>query len=467
MATPPRPSPDTTSRTRTGGTTPGRPTVRIPPARQRGAEKEKFIAWARKRGATAKVAADIWYWANFHDLDAYYWASVLKHESGFQHRNKDGTIKSSGQADGIGQIAHFWIGKQIPWEPQGVVFTADNNGRTGIQNYGVNLRFSGFYLAEGVQKYGYDGAYLKHYNQADPNRERAWQRIQATYKTSGRGPLAPSTGPGQRQDAGTSAFAGPTDPFVAGVDKKGKLSLTSDPNKAVRFDGIPIRRSEFLQLKRQLEDTYVTFTGERPSNRQVMTFIAKGWSVYSLTVALSKTKAFKNSPIWASRAPGYTEASENLLAPGEKLDDELVRNAIVNNWDAGTFQYTLRQRPGYVKSNEFKGRTATMTNIFSTIYGVPDEGAFQTIQQATLAGWSPDQFASWLRGQDEYRYTPEYRDKAVRLVEELGFMTGQVPVLRQGPMAPGTPDEGLPTDPRLPGEASLPTGPALIGGTRG
>jgi hypothetical protein len=217
-----------------------------------------------------------------------------------------------------------------------------------------------------------------------------------------------------------------------------------------------------------LEDTYISFTGKRPSNNNVLAFINKGWSVYSLTVALSKTKDFIGSPIWNSRAPGYKDAAQNLLAPGEKPDQEMIRQAIVNNWDAGTFQYSLRQRPQYVKSNEFKGLTATMSNVFQTIYGTPDAGAVQTIQQATLAGWQPDQFASWLRSQDEYQFTPEYRDKAVRLIEELGFMTGNVPVLNVAPGGAATPNKGLPTDPRLKGMTpSLPGGPVVVGGIRG
>lgn len=98
------------------------------------------------------------------------------------------------------------------------------------------------------------------------------------------------------------------------------------------------------------------------------------------------------------------------------------------------------------------------------IYGDPDQGALTTIQQATIAGWAPDQFAGWLRSQDEYQYTAEYRAKAVRLSEELGFITGNVPVLEVQPTPAANRNPGLPTDPRIKRKPSLPTGPLVVGG---
>lgn len=468
---------------------PGDPrnTGAAPPPPDTGAsEKQKFLKWAKAVGFNDQTARNIWFWSGQPESGAkygrnafaYYWAAVLLTETNGRHTNPDGTIKDSGQALGIGQISKGKIGTQIPWEAKGIVFTDDDNARTGIRNYGVNLRFSGVYLAQGVGLYGYGGAYEQHYNpNADASALARWNRFR------GRIPravdLSPSAGPAPGSPSGTSPYPTPGDPFIAGVNKQGKFVFTPDPNKAIKSDGSPVTRSFFLRAMRDLDETFINWTGERPNKRQIMNFLMNGWSVYYLTTLLSGgvgspeqrakyLKKFQNSPIWKKLQPGYAAAAENLLDPGEKLDPELVRQAIVNNWDGGVFQSILRKRPQYVASNEFVGKTATYSNIYETIYGRPDQGALRTIQQAVIGGWSEDQFHGWLRSQDEYQFTPEYRDKAFRLVEALGFMTGQVPTLTPGVApTPPSPNSGLPTDPRITGAPTLPTGPYFTGDTLG
>lgn len=426
--------------------------------------QEKFRKWVTSIGATPKQANDMWFWGKKYNLDPYYWASVVKNESNFKND------ADSGQAVGFGQIAWSWVGKKIKWKESGKTITIT---RENLLDPGWNLRFSAQLLTEAVASYGYDRAYLDGYNPNDPNREAAWVKIQATHKTSKQQWPSPSGGPGPTPPVPGDNTTGNDDPWVTGVSKgkNGKLSTSSSlepPKNALKWDGLPVRRSDFLRLKRQMEETYVSYTGKRPSDMQIQQFIEKGWSVYKLTDLLSAGPNFTKSPLWKSKAPVYQAAAKNLIGPNEKADQAMIRRAVVNNWSPDTFQAELRKRKGYVQSNEFKGQSATMSNVYQSIYGTPSLGAKKMIGEAALAGWSPDQFAAWLRSRDEYVYTPEYRAKATSLVEALGFMMGSVATLGkpQG-AAPDLPNPGaIPNDPRIPGTGTPVQGPPLVPGVQ-
>lgn len=443
-------------------------------SQHKGAE-QTFIAWAKKQGATKQTAADIWYWAHQYNPPgssgpgfAYYWTAVLKAESGLSHLNKYGQVTSSGQAVGIGQIATSHVGDHIPWEPQGVVFTGDANPHTGILNYGVNLRYSAYLLSHAVSNNGYSQAYINGYNPTDPNKMKAWAAIQKTLKTvpSSVPPLAPSSGPAP----GVSAGQNPSDtthqaPYVVGV-RNGKLLVapspdgTTPPKNAVLYDGTPMTTSDWKSLARQLQPYFVSYTGGRPSNQMLLNYVQKGWSTYSLTVALSKDKNFTNSPIYKKSAPEYQDAVRNILPPGQKIPQNLLRSAIVNGWDVGALQGVLRQSPGYVESSEFKDNTATLLNVHNSIMGTPDEQGMNTIKQAALAGWDANQYAAYLRSQPTYTSSPEYQTKALNFLQALGLITGAQPVLKKGVPAPETANPAvgpLPTDSRVPaGSLSAP-----------
>lgn len=271
----------------------------------------------------------------------------------------------------------------------------------------------------------------------------------------------------------TSDFTqGLKNPYITGLDSKGRatgVNSSTPPKNAVLYDGAPLTASAFAQLKRSLESYFVTYTGKRPDDKTVLAYIQKGWGPYSLTVALSKAPSFFKSPIWKAQAPGYKAAAKDLLpagavdglkavAPGSKPTSlqNLMRTAILNQWDTTTFQAVVKQQPGYVQSNDFKNSVATLTNVHQSIMGVPDEQSQEVIQQAALAGWSTDQYAQHLRSAPEYVQSPEYQTKALSFLSGLGLLTGENPVLKKG-MAPASANPNLPGSP-IPVDKRLPAG---------
>lgn len=451
---------------KTGGGIFGGGSAPPPPAPTgKGTSEQQYLKWAKTQGVNTKTAGDIWYWASQYnpgtgDGFAYYWTAVLKRESGASQLNKYGQVTSSGQAVGIGQIALSHIGSRIPWEPAGVSFTNDNNPRTGILSYGVNLRYSAYLLSQAVAQHGYDGAYVSGYNPTDPNRQAAWADIQKTLTTvpASVGPLSPSQGPGQDQGTGKGPTSYKTNPWVVGVTKAGKIVTAPDdginiPKNTVMYDGAPMHATDFKSLARSLDTYFRSFTGGRPNANIVLQYIQKGWSQYTLTVALSKTKAFPNSPIYKKYAPSYQEVGKDLLGPGQSVPTSLIKAGIINGWDSTTFAAVLRKQPGYVQSNEFKQSTATLSNVHQSIMGIPDANSQDMIQQAAAAGWKPDQYAAWLRSQPQYTSSPEYQTKTLSFLSALGLFTGATPVLKQGLPNPTNPNPAdntaLPTDPRL------------------
>lgn len=426
----------------------------VPPAKKGNAE-EKFLTWAKAHSIDKQTAADIYYWGHQKgtSVDPYYFASVLLAESGAKQVDPiTGKVKSSGQAVGIGQIANSYVGTAIPWD-KGHVFTLDDNPRTGLLNYGVNLRMAATHLHQDVGKYGYAGAYTQGYNPTDPNKGKAWANIQATLKSRPGPPLAPSQGPGdQSTAAGSSPYPTFKDPYIAGVDKHNKFSTTNDPTKSLQYDGVPLTRSQFLTIRDQLTSSYVSYTGQRPSNKQIDTYIRKGWNTYTLSQLLSKSPNFVKSPIYKEYATQFASASKDLLPPGQKLPVELARQAILNHWDETTVAAKLRALPGYEHSEEFKGNVATLQTVHDSIMGSIDSQGLQSIQEAALGGWSTDQYANWLRSQPNYKTSPEYQSRSLSLLSSLGLITGQQAVLKPG-AGPGPgyqPSSGdkIPTDPR-------------------
>lgn len=445
-----------------------------PPVVQTGGSKQsKFLTWAKKEGYDEKTAADVWYWAQKYgapigggETYAYYWASVLKAESGGRHTDpKTGQLKDSGQAVGIGQIAYSWVGQKIPWRKDGKKFTDNSDPITGIKSYGVNLRFSASLLAGGdgmgggVATYGYDGAYLKSYNPKDPHRAKAWANIQQTMSSAPQEvQYAPSSGPGPTPAApGDTSVAPFRDPYITGINKQGKFTTTNDPNRAMLYNGAPVTRSAFLTIKSSLTSHYISYTGERPSNSQISTYITKNWNEYTLDVLLSKGSKFENSPIVKEFRPNLEARLRDVLPNGGKIPDELLRQAIVNHWDSDTLKDKLRHGKDYLKSNEFKGGVATLLNVHDTIMGTPDAKGMVTVKDAALAGWSADQYAAYLRSQPEYSRSPEYQSKAMTILDRLGLITGAQTVLAKG-IDPGpgfqhnpNPSGDLPVDPRIKG----------------
>lgn len=443
----------------------GGPGPSVPVSTTGGTAENKYITWAKTHGISKEQAGQIWYWSHGKGLvvDPYYWSSVLIAEGGL---NSNGAKNSSGQAMGTAQIATSWIGHTIPWD-QSQVFTDDNNPRTGLQNFSVNLHFGTYLIHTAVVQNGYQNAYLKGYNPNDPNNRVANANINRILGTrpAGLPVLAPNTGAADTSAStgGSSPFPVFKDQYVAGVTKQNKFSLTNDPNMALQYDGAPLTRSNFLTLKDQLTSNYVSYTGNRPSNHQIQTYIDKGWNTYTLASLLSKGKNFTNSPIYKQTITAMNSTLKDVLGSGGKIPPELAREAVLNSWDSTVVAQKLRALPGYVNSEEFKGNMATLENVHSSIMGAPDEEGVHNIQEATLAGWSADQYAAWLRSQPTYTQSPEYQSKALNFLSALGLITGQTAVLKPGvnpgPGTTGSLAGALPNDPRVKPVTPIPGGP--------
>lgn len=439
-----------------------------------GSAETKYIAWAKTHGITKEQAGQIWYWSHAKGLvvDPYYWSAVLVAEDGL---NSNGAKNSSGQAMGAAQIATSWIGTQVPWLPKGRIFTDDNNPITGLQNFGVNMHMGTYLIHTAVALNGYQSAYTAPhtgYNPNDPNKGVANANINRILKTrpGNLPPLAPNTGASDTPfSTGGSTPTTPVfkDQYVAGVTKFNKFSLTNDPNKALQYDGAPLTRSNFLTLKDQLTSSYVSYTGNRPSNHQIQTYLDKGWNTYTLASILSKGKNFANSPIYKQTITAMNATLRDVLPQGAKIPPELARQAVLNQWDSTTVAAMLRKQPGYVHSEEFKGNMATLQNVHNSIMGQPDAQGVQSIQEAALAGWTTDQYAAWLRSQPNYTQSPEYQSKALSLLQGLGLITGATPVLKPGtgvgPGGLGPASPALPTSPLFPKPPENTGSPGLPG----
>ena len=437
----------------TGGPVPPPPP---PPASKGGLGAGKaFNQFITKHKALKPYADLIWKWSKQYGIDAVELAALIQFESA----GKPGA-RSSANAVGLAQI-HLptWLNEQMPW---GETVTEAN-----AKNPAFAVRFAAWYFSQQKQKYGsFDEAYRRGYNPGYTG-----NRLPSGLLPKGYIPKTGALSPTEQASANVEQAAATqelTDPWVVLRNGKVKFVRGAQPPKGVlTFDGVPVTRSAFLGAKRQLEETFLSYTNKRPTDTQVATVLSKGWSQYTLAKTLAGSKDFVNSPIYKSRAPAYQDAAKGLLGDKEKLDPALVRDAIVNNWGGDTFQAVLRKRDGYVRSNEFKGKVASYSNVYQTIYGTPDEKGMTTIKEVAAQDWSFDQFAGWLRSQPEYTFTPEYRSKALTFAETLGLITGATPVLLPGsrPQNPSPGGFGPPADdPRIQGKAGVRANDNLVAG---
>jgi hypothetical protein len=444
-----------------GGRAPARPDFNVQPSQP----KDKpglttgaaFNQYVNAHPGLRPFADLIWATARRYGVDPVYMAALFFTEA---PKNKDGTLNPSGTGGtggrmvGLAQInPDAWIGKR---GPNGKIITQKD-----LLNPQFQIEFATWLISRGLQAgQTYADVYLRTYNPNDPNNVAAnpYAKLPKNYVFHGWAAGKPAPPPGTQgavEDA-AAAKAAREDPWVY-VDKKGRVRFWAHPEppkNALKVDGLPITRSSFLRARRELEELYISYTGKRPTNEQIAKALANGWSLYTITVGLSKTKDFYSSPIWKQKAPGYRAAAEGLLGEGEKLDNELVRQAIVNNWEGDSWQSILRKRQGYVTSQEARGKYATFRTVHESIYGKLSEEDERRVQEAALSGWTLDQYAAWLRGQEAYTGSPEYNAKMLTFMDALGFITGQTPVLTMGGRRSTNPNPGgglFPDDPRIPG----------------
>lgn len=386
-------------------------------------------------------------WASVYAVDPVYLAALILFESG-----GNPNARSSADALGLAQI-HMptWAGKQTPWGE-----TITREWATNPQNA---VRFAAWYLSQGVKKHGsYDAAYRKGYNPGYTG-PGPFATVPKTYAPTGKG-LSPEESASVSVET-SAARQALTDPWVV-VTKKGLRYVKGPepPKNALLYDSLPLTRSQFLNAKRQLEETWISYTGKRPSDMMVAGFLQRGWSQYTLIKKLTETPDFFKSPIWKSRSADYRAILEDTYGTvGVKDQKQLIRRAIVDNLSGSAFQQILRQRDDYITSNEFKQRTASLLGVHEQIMGTPDKDAMLAVKEAALGGWDLNQYAAWLRSTDAYRFSPEYQSKALSFADALGLITGQQAALKPGvqPPAQGNPKGfgPLPDDPRLKGAGSV------------
>lgn len=204
-----------------------------------------------------------------------------------------------------------------------------------------------------------------------------------------------------------------------------------------------ITRAEFNRQWGYYNDIYNAYAGRNASRKEAFALIRNGITATTLAKHLAKQPAFFKSPVWKQQADKYYGPARNM---GMKVDKKFVAQAIANNWDPYVFQEKLRQRPGYLKSNEFRTVEAGMKNAYTALYGEPDAEWGQVIKRAALARWTEDQWRSYLRQQPGYRNSTEYQETMSSVRSLLGFTS---PLQNEAPIAGRNPQKP-PKDRRVP-----------------
>lgn len=470
------------------GKTPPTVTINVPSdsgTKGKVSQYESFVSYWKAHGfgkvLTPQFANAIQQVALAQNIDPITFLSLVLNESG---GDPNSVNKQSG-AIGYGQLLpssfigpHAFHNGTLPWNSTHKITLAD------LKNPAINLRLAAAYY--GYLQNNYPADAYGRYN-AGPNASPKltaqitqgfygkWTKPWNPSWVPSSQPTSPPGKTGTQVPGGTAPQAQDIpfkDPYVAGINKNNKFVTTLDPNKALQYDGAPLTRSSFLTLKTSLSSHYISYTGKRPTNHQIQNFLKAGWSTYTLDVLLSKSQAFKTSPIYKQYSANFSAALKDLLPKGANVPDELLRQAVINQWDATTVAARLRKTPQYLQSNEFKGNVASMLNIHQAVMGAPDSASMIGIRDAALAGWTADQYAAWLRSQPGYKTSPEFQTRALGFLGALGLITGSEPVLQPGmattqpgviqPNTQGT----LPSDPRVKGTPSVPPpSPDSLGAT--
>ena len=465
----------------------------------KGTPYEQYVRWLRSYklpsgerpgvNLTPGMAKLIWQAAHEQNIDPIDLLGVVMNES----RANPNVPDSSAGAIGLGQLMpSSFLGQPAPWNKNHRITEAD------LRNPGTNLRLAAWYIGQiqvnhpndwyGVYAMGAAGAanHPQTAQQIQQQYEKTWY---SAWPGSAGYVSTPPTSPASK--AGTQAPGGtaPQRPdltfkqgvtFVAGItqgrqgsgmqggpegapSKGGKFITTTDPNKALQYNGAPLTISGFKSLTAALAPYYISYTGKRPTPQQIATFAQKNWSPFTLEQLLSKGPHFQNSPIYKQRGIQLNQAMQasGILAKGQKIPQELMRNAILYGWDETTVAQKLRQTPLYLQSNEFKGNVATLLNVQQSIMGSVDAQSMISIKDAALAGWNSDQYAAWLRSQPGYVNSQEYHAKAYTMLDALGALTGRQVTLTPGSgptPAPGAVNPqaaALPQDKRVQGKATV------------
>lgn len=449
---------------------PTRPTINIPPpAPKAGSTGAAFNSFINAHPTMRPYADTIWKFARAYGVDPVVAAGLYWRES-FAAAGKGqdpATITSPAGAVGIGQIMPLHVGGKAPW---GTLTQSD------LTNPARNIQWSMWFFAQKVDQFGdYNAAYNQGYNPGYKGADLTSLLPKGYVPRSGLAPQQKGQVAAETAAATAAAKAQIYDRWVV-RNPNGTLGFakikdaTRPPKNVVVAGGQPLTLSAFQQAKTTYDNYYYTYLGRPATNREVAALLEHPTSEYQLTLSLSKKPGFEHSPIWKSHANGIVGVAQSLYGnnwkPTSKADKELIRRAIVENWDQATLEENLRNRPAYLQGPVFKDGVAKFSNAFQSIYGAPGADAQQLVREAVASGWTGDEWAMWLRAQPAYTTSPEYQANALNIATQLGLVTGRVPALKPGAPPENVqpkPGTGIPESARIPGTAG-PLAPRMIGG---
>lgn len=190
--------------------------------------------------------------------------------------------------------------------------------------------------------------------------------------------------------------------------------------------GIKVRRSDYENLRTKFGDLTLWYTGKPPENKDITRWTTEGTSNYQIALELSGRPGFFRSPAWKSQSETYKGVFRDMIGTDRGLPKQLIRKAIVHSWSAGDFAERLRQKPIYLKGNEFQSQTANLQNLYSEVQGGPITSGVKTaLKEAALARWSDNQFTAWLRAQPEYGTSREQGRKVQNFNASMAAFFGQ------------------------------------------
>lgn len=289
------------------------------------------------------------------------------------------------------------------------------------------------------------------------------------------------------------------------LDRDGRIKYTpitdtsKPPSNVLRYGPTPLTQSgsvngqSFISIwKQNYQDYFYAYTGRQASGKEIAGILKSGIGIYGLTNGLAQNKPvsqivggapakltpgqssgltatphtastapvnFQNSPIYKQQAAGKIQYAKSILGQGWKPNTALIGEAIAQNWDQSTLYAHLRSLPAYLNGPEFKDGVSKKVTLYQSIYGTPTPDALHTVGQAQLAGWTDDEFASYLRAQPQYTKSPEYVSKLLSFGQQLGLITGMQPTLQPGGTTPLNPNKStkqtVPDSQRLPAPAPV------------
>ena len=284
------------------------------------------------------------------------------------------------------------------------------------------------------------------------------------------------------QGAATTALRGSVLKWVTYDPKTGKIGTTNitatdpisglpakPPKNGLFYGQTPVTNQVFAQALSDLSDHFAAYAPDTPHGvnlkdpryaAQVADFLYKGLSPTAIDNALAAQPGFQKSRAWKAAAPAIIAQGKALYGEAWKPDRSLVRNAIVQNWSQGTLVANLKARPEYLRGPQYRQQTAALNNVHMSIMGTPNVQDEINVHEAALEGWSPDQYAAWIRSTDAYRYSPEAKAYSIGIAEQLGLITGRqgiVPASAPGGAPQPQDSTAIPNSQRIPG---APTGSA-------